>query len=261
MVALDHLAARFHATDTLAIGQQAVDRGIPAEVDAQLGRQAGQLDGEQVAVAGFVVRQLQGGDQLVLDPCQCRFDGGNAVAVIDLVRHAALFQHGDILLHRIDLLLGAEHLQRAELATFVVNTGVFPQRLDTITAIFGQPHHARLVDRIARRGAVDQHLLHPLELGQRAVRADGQRRMLLEQPLGRFQRDAGRRPRGRISRGDLSCVAEAGFQRRAGLAFDHGHVTAAACQIIRGGNPDNAPAENDDFHLAALYACAEYVLV
>ncbi len=73
----------------------------------------------------------------------------------------------------VELLLRAEHLQRAAGAAFVVDAGFGAQRLQTIAAVFGEADHASLVDRVARRRAVLQHLPHPLQLELRAVEANG----------------------------------------------------------------------------------------
>jgi hypothetical protein len=114
--------------------------------------------------------------------------------------------------------------------------------------ILGQAHHAFLVDGVAVGVAVLEHLPHPLQLEQRAVRADRQRRVALEQPLDGLQRDAGRGPGRGVAGRDLAGVGEAGFQRRPRLAVDHGDVVAAARQIIRGRDADHTAAQHDYSH-------------
>jgi hypothetical protein len=61
----------------------------------------------------------------------------------------------------VELLLRAEQLQRALHALVVLDAGVGAQRLQAIAAVFGQPHHAALVDLVAGLRAVAQHRRSP----------------------------------------------------------------------------------------------------
>jgi hypothetical protein len=61
------------------------------------------------------------------------------------------------------------------LAAFVFDAGAGAQGFEAVAAVFSQAHHAFLVDGVAFGIAVLQHLPHPLQLEQGAVRADGQR--------------------------------------------------------------------------------------
>jgi hypothetical protein len=63
-------------------------------------------------------------------------------------------QHFDVARRGVHLLLGAEQLQRAQLAAFVLDAGGLAQLVQQSPAVFGHAHHARLVDRVAMRAAV-----------------------------------------------------------------------------------------------------------
>ena len=70
--------------------------------------------GEQVAVAGLVVRQAQAAGQALAGagPAPAR-PSASWLARQQFVGHAALLQHRDVALHGVELRLGAEQLQRA----------------------------------------------------------------------------------------------------------------------------------------------------
>src|SRR5690606_38405451 len=104
------------------------------------------------------------------------------------------------------------------------------------------------IDRIALGGAVGQHRRQPAQLVQRSIRSNGKWGMPLEQPTQGFQRYTGRRPRRRITRGDLAGVRKAGFECRAGLAIDQGHLGAPPREIPRSRYADDAAADNDYVH-------------
>ncbi len=163
-------------------------------------------------------------------------------------RHVRLFQHGDVLRRAIELLLRAENLQRAAGTVFVIDASVRAQRLQAVAAVFGEAHHAALVDGIARRRAVLQHLPHPLQLKRGAVEADRERRVLLEHPLDGLQRHARCRPWRRVARRNLSCIGEARFEGGAGFTVDHRDFVARAGQVIGARDADDAASQNDDTH-------------
>jgi len=237
-----------HAIEAIAVGAQALHRAAELEGHADLATALGQPRGEQLAIAGLVAGQAQCADELVGHPCERGLGVRKRRAPEQLERHARLAQHGDVLCRRLELLLGAEHLQRAELAAFVADACFVAQRAQAVAAVFGQAQHPRLVHRIARRAAVREHLHHPLELEQRAVGPDRQRCMPLEQPFQRLQRNARRRPRRRIAGRNLARVGEAGFPCRLGLAIDDRHLHAGPCQVPGGRHADHAAAENQDTH-------------
>ena len=179
---------------------------------------------KELAVAGFVIRQAQAARQLMRNFRQRRFNLTKLAGFQQLVRYAGIFQHGDIAGGILVLLLGAEQLQRPALAAFVLNPRRRAQRFQTVAAVFRQAHHAPFVLHVVAGVAVAQHLPHPLQLELRAVKADGQRRVALEHPFNRFQRNARRSPRRRIPRRDLPGVRRAGFKRGTGFTIDNGYV-------------------------------------
>ncbi len=204
------LAVDHSACHGVALRHQVVDRAVVQELHAQRFGHGCQPLGKQLAVAGFVVGEAQAASQLVADGGQRRFARGEFFARKQLVGHAGFFEHGDILGRAVELVLRAEHLQRALLAAFIGNAGVGAQLADAIAAVFGQADHAFLVDGVAFGAAVLQHLPHPLQLEQRAIRTDGQRGMLLEHPLDGLQWHAGGRPRRRVAGRDLPRVGKTG---------------------------------------------------
>ncbi|MCY1520322.1 hypothetical protein D9M68_550970 [compost metagenome] len=244
----DLAGARAYAGDAAAVGLEAVDGLAEAEVHAQAVRDLGEAAREQVAVAGFVVGQAQAAREAVARAGQAGFDARQGVAVEQFIGHAAFLEHGDVALHRVELRLRAKELQRAAGAVLVLQAGVGAQLLQAAAAVFGHAHHAFLVDRIALGRAVAQHGGHPAQLEQRAVGADRQRRVLLEHPLDRLQRNARCGPRRRVAGRHLAGVAEARFLGRAGLPVKQGDFGAGAREVVRRGGADHAAAENDDFH-------------
>ncbi len=207
---------------------------------------------KQRAVAGFIVGEAQAAGQLVADGGQRRFARGEFLARKQLVGHPGFFQHGDVLGRALQLLFGAEHLQRALLAAFVSDAGFRAQRADAVAAVLGQPHHAFLVDGVAPGAAVQQHLPHPLQLEQGAVRTDAERRVFLEHPLDRLERHAGRGPWRRIAGRDLPRVGKAGAERGTRLAVDDGHFVTGLGQVPRTGDADNTTAEYENAHVRKL---------
>ena len=201
-----------------------------------------------MAVAGLVVGQAQTAAQLVAGAFEGRLGGGQAVAVQQLVGHADLFQHGDVAAGRLQLRLGAEQLQRAARALFIMDAGGRAQFAQAIAAVLGQAQHAFLVDRVALGRTVGQHGRHPFQLEQAAVQADRQRRVLLEQPLDGLHRNAGRGPRRGITGRDLAGVGVAGLLGGRGLAVQHRHFGALAGQVIGGRRADDTAAEDDHMH-------------
>nr|GEU28214.1 hypothetical protein [Tanacetum cinerariifolium] len=243
----DQFAAALHASDLVAGGNQAVDGHVVAEFHAHLLRHGRQPRGEQLAVAGFVVGQAQAADQLVL--VQARLGADQLLAVQQFIRNAGVPQNGDILGRIIELFLGTEELGRALLAAFVGDAGGGAQDLEAVAAVLGQAHHAFLVDGVALGCAVLQHLPHPLQLEQRAVGRDGQRRVALHHPLDGFQGDAGRGPGRRVAGRNLARVGKAGLERGTGLAVEHGYVVAGLRQVIGAGDTDDTTTEDDDAHV------------
>ena len=241
-------AAQAHAGDAAAFGDQAFDALAEAEIHAQPARDVGQRAREQVAVTGFVVRQAQAAGQQVARARERRFDRRQLAAVEQLVGHAALFEHGDVALHAVELRLRAKELQRALGAVLVADAGVGAQRAQAVAAVFGHAHHAFLVDRVALGRAVLQHRRHPAQLEQRSVGPDRERRMLLEHPLQRLEGNARRGPGRGIAGRHLAGVGEAGFFRGAALPIDERHFRAGTRQVVRTRDTDDTAAQNDHFH-------------
>ena len=191
--------------------------------------------GEHLAVAGLVAGQPQPADELAAHPGQRRLGGDAAGRVEHLERHAELLQHLDVAADAVELLLRAEQLQRALAALVIGDAGRRAQLAQPVAAVFGDRHHARLVDRIARRGAVAQHLEHPRPHLRIEARADDQRAVAHQQPFDRLHRHARTGPGRGIAGRDLAGIGEAGLQRRPGLAVDDGDLVAGLGEIMRGG--------------------------
>ena len=177
-----------------------------------------------------------------------RLRGDAAVAIEHLKGHAILLEHRDVVGGAVELGRVAEQLQRAALALVIANAGLAAQRAQAVAAVFGDRDHAALVDRIARRGAVAQHLHQPdphhgIELGP-----DHQRTVLHQQPLDRLDRHAGPGPWRGIAGRHLAGIGEAGLQRRLRLTVDDRHLVAGFGEVIGRGDADDAAAENQDFH-------------
>ncbi|CAB3775275.1 hypothetical protein LMG29542_08657 [Paraburkholderia humisilvae] len=180
------LVAAFDCADPAALHQQRIDRRVEAEPHADLFGQRREARGEQLAVAGFVAGQAQPAGQLVRGRGKRRFGARELGGHQQFIGDVRFLQHRDVFGGAIQLLLRAEHLQRAAGAAFVLNARFGAQRLQAVAAVFGQTHHARLVHRIAPGRAVAQHLPHPLQLEWRAVQTDRERRVLLEHPFDRL---------------------------------------------------------------------------
>ncbi|MNT11180.1 hypothetical protein D3C72_1460480 [compost metagenome] len=179
---------------------------------------------------------------------QRRFARAEFLARKQLIGHARFLEHGDVARGGFELRVRAKHLERALLAAFVSNTGLGPQRADAIAAVLGQSHHAFLVHGIACRRAIAQHLPHPLELEQRAIRPDAQRGVFLEHPLDGLERHTRRGPRRRVARRDLAGIGKAGAKRRRGLAIHDGHFMTGTGQVPRAGHANNTTAKHKNTH-------------
>ena len=203
-----------------------------------------------MAVARLVVGQPQPAAQAVRHARERRFRTRELIAAEQLERHAEAAQHLDIAARRVELGGAAKELQRPEAALLVRQLRRGAQLAQHVAAVFGQAHHAALVGRVALRGALAQHARQPHPLAERAVGADRQRRMALEQPLQGLQRNAGCGPRRRVTGGHLPRVGEARLQRRAVLPLQDDDVGAGTREVPGGGHADHAGAENRDSHLS-----------
>ncbi len=239
------------AHHTAGVVEQALHRRAEAEVDAERGGPGRQPLGEEKAVAGLVAGQAQAADELVAHRCERRLVHGAAGRVEQLEVDAATAQHRDVGAGRVELRGGAEQLQRA-LAAFVVgDAGGAAQFAQAVAAVLGQPHHARLVDLVARGGAVAQHGEGPAQQFEVEVRSDDERAVVHQQPLDRLQRHAGPGPRRRVAGRDLAGVGEARLERDALPALDHGHLVAGTGELVGGGDADHAGSEDQHLHRPA----------
>ena len=112
---------------------------------AHLLRRGRELAREELAVARLVVRQSQAAGQSFFHARQRGLGAGQLVATQQLERHPELAQHGNVARRGLELGLGAEQLQRAEAALLVRHVRVVAQLAQHIAAVFGEPHHALLV--------------------------------------------------------------------------------------------------------------------
>jgi len=98
-----------------------------------------------------------------------------AGTVEQLEGDTAFAQHGDVTGARVKLLLRAKELQGALHALVVSDAGGGAQGAQAIAAVLGEPDHPRLVDLVARRGAVAQHRQDPADESGIDVRPDDER--------------------------------------------------------------------------------------
>ncbi len=161
---------------------------------------------------------------------------------------AAALQDRDVGRTRVELLAGAKELQRAARAFVVGDAGAGPQRPQAIAAVLGQPHHAGLVDLVARGRAVAQHRQAPADHVDVEVGADDERPMPHQQPLDGLQRHAGPGPRRRIAGRHLAGIGEAGFQRRRRLAVDDDDLVAGERELVGRRHADHPAAQHQHLH-------------
>ena len=185
---------------------------------------------------------------LVRHVSQCRLGGNAAGAIEHLERHAILLEHRDIVGGVVELGRIAKQLQRAALALVIANADLAAQRAQAVAAVFGDRDHPPLVDRIALRRAVAQHLQQPDPHHGIELRPDHQRAVLHQQPFDRLDRHAGPRPWRGIAGRHLAGIGKAGLQRRLRLTVDDRYLMAGLGEIIGRGDADDATAENKDFH-------------
>ena len=254
-VGLHQTGIGLHAGDCAsarAAALQAVHFHTKAELHAQPLGDLGQRLGELQAIARLVTRQAQRADKLVLHPGQRGLVLQIAAAAQQFKGHAVLLKDFNVLGRAVQLFLGAEQLQRALHALVVGDAGVSAQGDQAIAAVLGQPHHSRLVDAVARLGAVAQHLGAPTPHRPIQHRLDDQRAVLHQQPVDGLERHARARPRRRVAGRYLAGIGVAGFQRGRGLALQHGDLVAVAGQVIGRRGADHAAAEDHDLHGGVL---------
>ncbi|MNS45714.1 hypothetical protein D3C72_781910 [compost metagenome] len=255
------LAVDPHTVDAITGVVEFLNVLAKAEFDTEFHGHFGEARGEDLAVAGLVIRQAQGTGEDVSDTRQGRLYAGNAGAVEDFKRHAGFFQHGDVFAGVIQLCLGAEQLSRTEAAAFVGDAGFGAQFIEAVAAVLGQTHHALLVHRVTAGGAVAQHLRHPQVLVDVGGGFYRERGVALQQPLDRLQRHARRGPRRGVARRDLAGVGETGLHGRGWLSVDHHHFKPGTGQIVSTGGTDDAATQDHYAHFCiphrggAAYVC------
>jgi hypothetical protein len=175
---------------------------------------------ELEAIARLVAGQEQATDELAAHPGQLRFVADAAGAVEQLEGDAGLAQHGDAAGSAVELPLRAKELQGAAAALVVGDVDSGAQGAQAITAVLGEADHPRLVDLVARCGAVAQHRQDPADESGIDMRPDDERPVVHGQPLDRLQRHARPGPWRRIAGRNLAGIGEARLERRHGLAID-----------------------------------------
>ena len=195
MVGLQTLAAGIHRTHFFTRRFQPLDAAVEQKFHPRLRTQFSQTGGKQLAIAGAVFRQMQSAGQFIDHARQRRFVLQTFLRRQFAERHAVFGQHRHILLRRIHFFLLAENLQSAFVAAFKRQINLALHTGEHLAAVFRNPHHPLFVAGIVFDRTVLQHFQQPLQLIQRAVRAQNQRRMRLGHPFERFLRNTWRRPR------------------------------------------------------------------
>jgi hypothetical protein len=108
----------------------------------------------------------------------------------------------------------------------------------------GEAQHDLGVAPPALPPAILQKTQSPAGHAGHRAQAQQQRRILPAQPSDHLERRAGGRPRVRQAGRDQAAVGEAGLQPGAGLAVHDGDLVAAARQVVRGRDADDAGAED-----------------
>jgi len=237
-----------NAGDSVALGPDALDLGAELERHSGRGRKPGHRLGEEPAVAGIVVGQAKRADERHRGGCQSRFGGDAAFGVEHLVGHAVLLEDLDVAVDMVELLLLAEELQRPLLPAFIGNAGRGAQLDHLVARIFGDAHHARLVEGVSALGAIGEQLQAPQPHPRIEHRPDDQRAVDHQQPFDGLDRNARAGPGRGVAVTQLAGIAEAGLEPGARLALDDGDLMSGLGQVICRGGPDDAGAQDEDFH-------------
>ena len=241
--AIGHDGARLPALDV-----ERLDRRAVLEIHAELDRLCRKRVGELETVAGLVLRRQQAADDFLPDMPECRLDANAAIGIEHFIGDAVGGQGFDVLGRRVELMMRSEKLQRALHAFVIGDAGLFANLGERNATVIGKAQHAALVDRIALRGAVRQHLDEPRQHGAIDLRAQDERRVVHEQPLDRLHRNAGSGPGRAIAEGDFAGIGKARFQRRPLLPVDDRDLMARLGKLIRRCHADDTGTQNDDFH-------------
>ena len=183
-----------HAGNAVAAGVEADNGAVEQEVYAALLAQLREFLREQAAVARAVVGQLEGAGNLVADVGERGFELYRAVRIELLIGNVEAVEHTHLFLVLGKQFFVAEQVQRAFVPLFEIQAFFGFELVQQVAAVFGNPHHARLVAGIGRAGAVGGHFGEPFQLEQAAVGFDNQRRMLFAQPFECFHRHIGGGP-------------------------------------------------------------------
>ena len=247
-VGLQQPRAGDDAGNLAAVRDQAIDRRIELELDAEPRGLGGERLRKHVAVAGLILRQPEPADELGPRSGERRLRGNAAGRIEHLVRYAILLEHRDVACGAVELLLLAKQLQRAAAALVILDAGLGPQRPQAVAAVFGDRNHPALVDGVALCRAVAQQLQPPDPHDGIELRPDHQRAVAHQQPFDGFHRHARPRPGRGIAGRHFAGIGKTGFARGLALTVDDRDLMACARQIIGRGDADDATAENDDFH-------------
>ena len=266
-----HAGADHHGVEALGLagagraqggGRRRVERQhrrAKAKARAQgLGRVA-QDDGELAAVAHLVLGQMNRAGQR-RGGVQRGLDGAGLRAVDFMKHHAGLAQHGQAGLRHLALALAAQqhHVAGAALERVVHALGHLVQAL---AAVEGQALQERAVGGVGVGPAGAQPARHPVQVGagQRPRHAHrGVARQQVAQHLGRH---AWRGQRRDVARGQHAGVGKAGALGHAGMALEDSDLVAVGGQFVRGGDADDAGAEDGDVHGCRAVGAGRWAII
>ncbi len=239
-----------HAQNPVALDLDRADALAVVKLRAKLGGLFRQRHGEHAAIAGAVGGQSQAADELVADEGEGRFGRDAAVPVQHLERAVEIGEDRLIGLRCLELLLGAEKLERALFAEVEADAGLGDKLRQQVARIVRDADHARLVDGVGFLVAVGEHLGAPVPHPRADERPDEKRTALHEEPFQRLHRHPGRRPRRGHAVGKLARIGIARLHAGAGLTVEHDHLGAVPGEVVGGGDADHPGAHDDDFHVA-----------
>ena len=184
--------------------------------------------GEECAVAGFIVGQVQASGQLG-GGVQRRFERAALLGSEKLVAHAELGEHGARGRRDLDLLLGAEELQVAG-RLFVFDGMARAQRPQLLLAVEREPLHAGAIAPIALHVALPEPAPYPPPESRAQAGPEDDRRFRTQQVVEHLAWHARRGPRADIAGRHDAGVGEARFLRDAGAALEHRDIESGATQ-------------------------------
>ena len=144
-------------------------------------------------------------------------------------------------------------------ALVVGDAGLGAQGLQTVAAVFGDGHHAALVQRVSARIAIGQHRHAPAPHRGVEQGADDQRAVAHQHPLDGLERHARPGPGRRVAGRDFAGVGETGLERGAALALDEFDRMASARQVVGCTDTDHTTAEHQDFHAQSPCRAQDFI--